>query len=326
MEEKTAKAGKSTKEEKTIGITLGKQSNGTPAENESVQEKRIQDWHNAIKKICDLLASSTQSFDVNEVYRVIVEYLKKHKRWLYSDVSAYLFQCNDEAITSFLSNVDKLQAYAQQKLETGKAQEKEVATAIDKLWDHSNLAQNQNKSLHDDDKAFAARFDKNLIPFKASFAREMNMQFISLIAIFTALSFIVFGGISALDNIFSGVTKIPVLQLIIVGSIWGLCISNLVFLFVFFVSKLTKISIKTSENVNASIGERYPFIIWCNLVMLLILAVSCWLHYIDNANIGNWFSEFSKGHSAFVSVGGFVIIGIAFAAAYAFLFKKEKGK
>mgnify|MGYP007007140284 CR=1 FL=1 len=34
--------------------------------------------------------------------------------------------------------------------------------------------------------------------------KEMNMQLISLIAIFTALSFIVFGGISSLDNIFFG--------------------------------------------------------------------------------------------------------------------------
>ena len=73
--------------------------------------------------------------------------------------------------------------------------------------------------------------------------KEMNTQLISLIAIFTALSFIVFGGISSLDNIFDGVKDIPVTKLMIVGSIWCFCIMNLVFVFMFFVGKLTHLEI-----------------------------------------------------------------------------------
>ena len=89
----------------------------------------------------------------------------------------------------------------------------------------------------------------------------MNMQFISLIAIFTALSFIVFGGITALDNIFNGMKNFPIFSLLILGSLWGLLICNLVFVFIFFISKLTKLSIKSSEAKIASYVEKYPYIV-----------------------------------------------------------------
>lgn len=49
-------------------------------------------------------------------------------------------------------------------------------------------------------------------------SKEMNGQLISLVSIFTALSFLIFGGISSLDNIFVGAKDIPVTKLMIVGS------------------------------------------------------------------------------------------------------------
>ena len=249
---------------------------------------------------------------------MIEKYLESYKRWLYSDISGYLFNCTEEAVSTFLTNLDTLQLYAHKfQGEPVNNREKkrrtELMFAIDKLWDHSNLAQKQNISLHDSEESFKARFEKNLIPFEARFSKNMHEQFISLIAIFTALSFIVFGGISALDDIFAGVTSIPILELMIIGSIWSLCIANLVFAFMFFVSKLTKISIKSSSDPSASIAEKYPFMIWSDFLLLLILSVTCFLYYIDYSNSGGWLLVLSQSYPIPSLVIGVLTIAIPFS-------------
>ena len=317
---------------KPSGIDLTKQSSvalGQPQFEEQVKER--QDWHEGINKICSRLSLSTDAFNAKGTYELIEEYISQYGRWLYSDISGYLFNCTEEAVSTFLTNLDTLQLYAHKLLFDSKSNRdkkrySDMTTAIDKLWDHSNLAQKQNISLHDSEESFKARFDKNLIPFEARFSQDMHEQFISLIAIFTALSFIVFGGISVLDNIFSGVTSIPILELIIIGCIWSLCIANLVFTFMLVVSKLTKISIKSSSNPVASISEKYPFMVWSNFLLLLIFCVTCLLYYIDYSDSGGWILSLSRSNEILFSLGGLFSITMIFTVAAHLLLKRRTPK
>lgn len=314
-------------------IDMAKQSPQGSVPPISVPAYDLQEWNEDIKTICNQLAVTSDAFNAERTYKNVETFILKYRRWLYSTVSAFLFACDEQALSAFISNLDGLREYAYQQIalcapddKSRIGQRKKFAEAIDKLWDHSNLAQTQNQSLHDSDKTFAARFDKNLIPFKAEFTREMNIQFISLIAIFTALSFIVFGGISSLDNLFADVGKVPILELMIVGSIWSFCIINLVFVFIYFVAKLTKLNIKSSDWEDASLSQRYPFFIWSNFLVVLILAICCWLYYIDYANAGGWLLSLSKTYSVYTTIGGIALIGIVFGVAAWFLIKKPKRK
>lgn len=293
----------------------------------------LQEWNEDIKAICKQLAVTSDEFNAEKTYKNVERFILKHRRWLYSTVSTFLFACDEKTLSTFISNLDGLREYAYQQIALCSpddkpriGQRKKFAAAIDKLWDHSNLAQTQNRSLHDSEETFKARFEKNLIPFKSDFTHDMNMQFISLIAIFTALSFIVFGGISSLDNLFADVGKVPILELMIVGSIWSLCIINLVFVFIYFVAKLTKINIKSSTHEDASLSQRYPFFVWSNFLVVLILAICCWLYYIDYANAGGWLLSLSKTYSVYTTIGGIALIGIVFGVAAWFLIKKPKRK
>ena len=85
--------------------------------------------------------------------------------------------------------------------------------------------------FHQKDTDYEKIVDEKMEIVGAKISKEMNVQLISLVAIFTALSFLVFGGISSLDNIFDGAKNIPILKLIVVGSIWGLCCLYLYTLF-----------------------------------------------------------------------------------------------
>jgi hypothetical protein len=314
-------------------IDMAKQSPQGSVAHTKFAVHDLQEWNEDIKSICKQLVQTSDAFNAEKTYKSVETFISKHKRWLYSTVSTFLFDCDEQDLSTFISNLDGLREYAYQQISlcspNDKArieQRKEFAIAIDKLWDHSNLAQTQNQSLHDSDKTFAARFDKNLIPFKAEFTREMNMQFISLIAIFTALSFIVFGGISSLDNLFGDVGKVPILELMIVGGIWSFCILNLVFVFIYFVAKLTKLSIKSSNWENAALSQRYPFFIWSNFLVILILAICCWLHFLDYADAGGWLLSFSKTYSVYATIGGIALIGIVFGTVAWLLIRKPKQK
>lgn len=316
-----------------LRINIAKQeTSSTNLNSNSNDALSLNSRHNEIHSICNHLSVSDANFNAEFIYEEIGRYISTYKRWLYSDISDFLFNCGEKNAASFISNLDILQEYARKRMLDCNDNEKEfessekMVTVIEKLWDHSNLAQKQNVNLHDSDSTFKARFNENLIPFKSDFTREMNMQFISLIAIFTALSFIVFGGISSLDNVFLGVKNIPILNLMIIGCIWGICISNLIFVFIFFVSKLTHISIKSSEKETSSICEKYPFIVWVNFIHLLIFSISCWLYYIDYSNSGGWLLTFSRNNPVCSSIGGIVLIIIAFVMGAVLILHHPKDK
>lgn len=304
---------------------LTKQDESTEKKFPSKTNKFSSPQEIEIRKICDKLASV--EFDEKEVYLDIQEYINKYERWLYSTVSNYLFTLKDTS--TFMSNLDILNTYVKDLPSEHEQPTKNIKSSVIKLWDHSNLAAAQTIYLHDSEDIFSQRVQKNLIPFKAEFAHEMNMHFISLIAIFTALSFIVFGGISSLDNIFNGAKNFPILILMIIGSIWSLFICNLVFVFMLFVSKFTKIPIKMSEKERASLSEKYPFIVWCNYIFLLILTVASWLYYVDYSDSGIWLLRFSREHLIYSFMIGIstitaVFIGLAFLVLRHPKSKKEK--
>lgn len=285
---------------------------GFPVEPSRVSNT-IQLKHNDIQKICAAL-SSASDFEVGAAYEQLRSYKSSYQRWFYSDISNFLFGSNDSGV--FLSNLEALQEYAEDYLSSleGAEREKaeEISIMIDKLWDHSNLAQMQVRSLRETDDTFRERFNSNIEPRFAKLTEETNKQLISLIGIFTALSFIVFGGISSLDNIFATVGKIPIIELVIVGCMWGICILNLVFAFVYLVSKLTKLPIAATDKPDAKLVQKHPFWVWSNYLMLLILAVFCWIYYIDYSNSGSWLIAFSRQHSILSTVLGSLCIIVPF--------------
>lgn len=301
---------------------------GTPQED-GEGRKCVQDRHEAIRKICFDLSGTTSTFHAEQVYSEVREYENKYTRWFYSDISNYLFSAAAEDNGVFLSNLEKLQDYAYSCCPSGSKEDcpaKQLSTMVDKLWDHANLAQMQIDSLRQGEGEFQNKFESNIAPHITKLTEDMNKQLISLVSIFTALSFIIFGGISSLDNIFDGAKSIPIIQLIIIGSIWGLCILNLVFTFSFLVSKLTKLSIKTCEDATASLSKRYPFWIWSNYIMLLVLSVSCWLYYIDYSNSGSWLIRLSQQHGILSALIGTGFIVFVFGGAGFFLSKNKKNK
>lgn len=276
--------------------------------------------HRATMEFCNRL-SAPGEFNHREAYNLVQDYLGKYGRWFYSDITNYIFaKSNDDDLAVFTNNLSGLQTYACGETKTASfmgpdehEKAKRLEVMLDKFLDHSNLAQRQKALLGTSEENFSDRFKKHAEPYSDALARDLSKELISLVSIFTALSFLVFGGISSLDNIFEGVGNVPIIELVIVGCVWSFCILNLVFTFVYLVSKLTKLSIRVVDDPKASLAQKYPFWVWSNYLLLFVFTLFCWLYYIDYSNSGGWFLAFSQQNSVCSTIIGSAIIFFLFA-------------
>lgn len=292
-----------------------------PSKGSSVTSKsqvdNIQERHNAILDICSHLSGETALFNASDTYQKVEQYIRTHKRWYYSDISNFLFASDDEKVGSFMSNLESLQTYAYEMQSSKEA--KQQVIMIDKLWDHANLAQRQIAAFSKKDADIDIHLDEKINSKMGALERELSKELISLISLFTALSFVIFGGISSLDNIFEGARSFPIMQVLVIGCVWGLCILNLVFVFVFFVSKLTRLPIASTDRVNANLVQKYPFWIYSNFFILFLLAVFGWLYMVDYANSGTWLIYCMQSNPMFSLIGGLLAIFVVFAIIFCIL-------
>ena len=113
----------------------------------------------------------------------------------------------------------------------------------------------------------------------------------------------------------------------IIGCIWGFCVVNLVFVFMIFISKITKNSIREIEDQNAKIYKKYPFMFWCDYILLAIFLSSLWIYYLEYSQSANWLLTFAKNHGkSFSIIGTLIIIGGFIALAIILYCKNLKIK
>lgn len=298
------------------------------------EEKKISTllkMEDEIESICNMLIKTSDRFNdesINEVISKIENYISKYDRIMYSTISNYIYSLRYEMRETFSINLDRL---VDKALDFDDEIYVKNRNILLKIRDHVHLALCQFGALKDDENEFSRKFNKSIMPVKADvekqlgeFTKTMNSQLISLVGIFTAMSFLVFGGINALDNIFNGAKSIPILQVMIIGSVWSICITNLIFIFLFFISKMSNLQIKSSLSTDSTLIEKYPLFFWTNLIIMTILAICVWLYFIDVQNLGGWLIEYSNKQSMFVCIAGFWIIGVGFISCARFLLKKNK--
>lgn len=280
----------------------------------------IQNMEKEMDIICGKLSEETKNFKAKDFFDKIHEYIEKNDRLIYTHITNYIFTLSDEEFGVLQTNIDTVVNYMYSKqyeqdfsgaLKSRDEKRKLERTqrTVLKMWDHVNLARRQYIMFHHKDTDYEKIVDEKMEIVGAKISKEMNVQLISLVAIFTALSFLVFGGISSLDNIFDGAKDIPILKLIVVGSVWGFCIMNMLFVFIYFISKIAKLNLSSADDVNASVLKKYPLVCWCNLVVISIFALSSWAVYISGEKLSIRLYELVyKNQTMFFIVGTLVIV------------------
>ena len=280
--------------------------------DEKKVKSKIEEMSKCMGRICEKLSQSSNQFDEKESFCLIKKYIAKYDRLLYADISNYIFQLrSDEAVSTFQTNLEKVLEYALSDNinETDNLNPQENRKVILKMYDHVNLARRQYNELRQSDEEYEEKFRKNIEPFKQEVTKEMSNQLITLVGIFTAMAFVVFGGMSSLDNFFgNGANNVSIIRLMILGVLWSLCMTDLIYIFLFCVGKITKLSIKSSDKHDDNLVKKYPIIFWSNFLFLSILALLYWVNFLYQRNLLVWFFEIANKKPAIVSIFGFVII------------------
>lgn len=296
---------------------------------------KIETMSEDMEKICKTLSQSSKFFDSQRTFTQINAYIDKHDRLLYADISNYIFHLGSEELVSvFQTNLEMVLEYVlsdryteriniaandeKQKLERSRK-------VILKMYDHVNLAKRQYNELKESDDDFEMKFKKSFQSHQVELTREMSSQLVTLVGIFTAIAFVVFGGISSLDNVFqNGMADIPLLRVMIIGIVWSLCMINLVFIFLFCVGKITKLSFKFPNAVQNSLTKKYPIIFWSNYLLVGMLLILCWVYYLSNHQFFEWMNKLADRNAITVTITGFATIAVLLGVGAYILTAKGK--
>ncbi|WP_147613845.1 hypothetical protein [Treponema pectinovorum] len=240
------------------------------SENEDIKEAK-----ESQKKLYDKLKSA--SFDFKDWIKDFNNFACIHRRFMYTFLSSDILQeQNDETISLIIQNLNAITNKVVESVELEENYQlnkrginqdiislpKEQYRLIIKLYDHCNLANVQRYAYKQTKEDISQITSKSFDERFHSYEKDITGQLIGLVSIFTALSFLIFGGISILDNLLTNVRNLPVLKILFIADLWLLCMVNLFILF----AKL--ICVLISKDMHLT---KYTWLINTILFIILIL-------------------------------------------------------
>lgn len=276
-----------------------------------------------------ILCSCLESKQFNAQSAIAIIEVLKTKKLIYSEISNHLFCASRDNVANFISNIEILK---EQVTNSNNPNNQEIEHIVLKLYDHTHLANHQinvfkigreeldtqlknSDYLNTEIKSLISKVDERI--------ESVNSQVISLVALFTAMSFLVFGGLSSFESIFSNIQETSLLKLIVLSSVWGIAIINTIGIFMFFTSKVVGKSFNKSSSENDTLYNRYPYITLGNFILLSIFFISSFL-YLYIKQFGYNLPPSLKQSIPYII--GFIGMVIVFGFAVHFIFKKKKKK
>lgn len=266
-------------------------------QNEELK-KQIDEQKKLISKLME-----SGNFDFKSWMLEFSNFENNHDRFLYSSISQMIItESDDEKILSLISRIStvveriildssikKDRNINDKDFENDKVKiSKEKYALIYKLYDHCNLANTQRDAYNQTkqsikenvdasfDVKYKKEFDSKIKPEMDSVQKEITSQLIGLVSMFTALSFVIFGGTQMLDSILDNIRVAAISRMICVGFLWTLCMSMLFYIFVWFICKIMKPDEKDIFTTKFKKAFwTYIMIIMIILVIFTILSFTC---------------------------------------------------
>ncbi len=223
-----------------------------------------------------------------DVFCQICDYIEKYDRILYATISNKIFayqktNTDDNRLGDIITNLDILVQYCYDH--SNESDSKITLKVVLKICDHVNLAQQQYQELHISDKEYQEKFERQMRLEKEKLYHDINSHMVTMIGIFTALSFVIFGGINSIETAFVGMEDVPLSKLIAIGCVWGFGLLNLVYIFLYCIAKLNGLNFKNNVKPDANFVQKYQFIVIPNITIIAIMVVSLWGYFVMTNNL-----------------------------------------
>lgn len=272
--------------------------------------------------ILKMIETKNVNFHPEHMFNELYDYLRLYERILYAPISSLIYKYYDnnydldgtlltnlDDLVHFTEDPDKIQEEIANK-KYDKNQVKRARKVTLKLRDHVTLACHQYTMLKQTDAEYDEKFQQRIDRYKEEMTKEMNAQMITMVSIFTALAFLVFGSVTSLDGIFENI-EMPIFKVMSIALIWGICVFNMIFMFLHCISKMTKLNFKSNTKTEASIWKQYPIVWWSNFLMISLLMLTLWGNFVQHNVIGEWLLELVNDDPRCIFlIGVVVIVGI----------------
>lgn len=231
----------------------------------------------------------------------------------YSDIFGWLSQI-DKDISGESGNLDILAQnveYIKNFYEGWKSHgigNQFVHKQIGKLYDHINLdiaRMNYIKAICNESESKMEGIHRQILDLEQQTEEEKEKaddvskkvnnaysEFVSILGIFSAIVMVFFGGASIFGNIFKAMKDVPVHKSIIVCAITGVMTADIIFLFLYFLSKLLgrslAVDIPEWEYYSSRLKKfrvEYPAVFYFNAFGIIVMIVTGCIWGIKNIKI-----------------------------------------
>lgn len=272
----------------------------------------VSDMEQAIFPLC--IELTNKRFDQKATEKWLTDFTKycdQYPRLLYSAVSNQIYSHTDQ-FGEISTNLDKVMELAGHrgwfKTDGNSSRNTIYGRGLLKFYDHVNLANKQHVQLSTNEDELKKQFESFSQPVVADITKGITAQLVGLIGLFTALSFLVFGGMSSLQGFMDALktttqTTQSVLPALIVAIAWAFCMMNLLFGFMYFVIRVTALPKPVDEGAK-NVVQRYPVVFLSNYILLALLLVFGFLWFAECNGMGSGILSFvlQYGNGFFIGI------------------------
>ena len=252
-------------------------------------------------------------------------------RLSYFCITQYVFENDvEDSNSGFLTNLGTCVDVAR-KIYNQNPEKLRVYKMAIKFEDHVNLAIQQKHLVKKTQKAMVREVDTVITPRINEITKEMTSQLVGMVALFTALSFIVFGAISSLEGIMDALGRATentdsILPPMIVAIAWSFCVMNLLYCFMYFIIRVTNLNKPVDEKAK-NVVQRYPIVFLTNYILLALFLIFGAFWFAECNGIGrSLYTLAVEQDKCTAIIGGLSIILVLLIIGGILLFQFNKKK
>lgn len=241
------------------------------------------------------LNTPEQEFNIDDFEKLLDDYLTKYSRILYSSFTAYIYRLKSEKKDK---EIDNMSGNLVSIISSFNVEEKikDRQKILLKLYDHISLATRQASTMEvtkekvdpyilkatETIKSQLENLNQDMIAYKERMRADIEAQkdslmsqMIAIVAIFVGISFVMFGGMSLINDLFTHVDgqPVPLVELICLGCLIGIVMIVVMYCFVMFILSITRNKMLRAKKIIFKIVLKtctilgmvscVMFIIWC---------------------------------------------------------------
>ena len=241
------------------------------------------------------LNTPEQEFNIDDFEKLLDDYLTKYSRILYSSFTAYIYRLKSDKKDK---EIDNMSGNLVSIISSFNVEEKieDRQKILLKLYDHISLATRQASTMEvtkekvdpyilkatETIKSQLENLNQDMIAYKERMRADIEAQkdslmsqMIAIVAIFVGISFVMFGGMSLINDLFTHVDgqPVPLVELICLGCLIGIVMIVVMYCFIMFILSITRNKMLRAKKIFFKIVLKtctilgmvscVMFIIWC---------------------------------------------------------------